>query len=491
MTTRNPRTRRTSLVESLENRQLMAGQQVFVENFEGGGQGWHVDTDLATDGRKPWAIVSNFAHAGSRSASTVNAGNDAILASPAINLPSANQYTDHLYLRWWQQTDMSSRGGRTTDIAVVREYIPELGGYGPWNVIDPNTEAVPQQTNGWGYVGLDLTQFAGERVQIGFHHYVIAPLNGARGWSVDDVSITKEAVQRPWAADTSFENGFDGWTTTRGLWDVGTPTGIGVPTGHKVAGTGISNSPVIGEFSSLISPAFMIPAAAANKPMTLQFNSYMDKTSAAVITVEFQFWMPSTGWSPVNNLSADLTDTVLNLYQPAGRWKTFPLPVTNSFGGAQHLPFRVLFSVLGGSGGRGWFIDDVKLNFAGKGTQTNPTPTTGPEIHVSNPFGELTDGVTRVMWGTHKPGSGAKDITFTVRNSGNTTLNLNQLVLDNSVGFTIVKQPAKTVAAGGSTTFTIRMSTATAGTKSATVRLLSNDADEATFNFNISGLVKM
>jgi hypothetical protein len=490
MKNRKPTKSAAPLIESLENRQLMAGQRVFFENFENGMHGWTCDTYLSTDSRKAWGIASGFAHSGSHSAGTINAGNDAVLASPAINLPSANQYSDHIYLRWWQFADYKSRGGLAASMPVVREWVPELAAWGPWNVIDPNSETTPQQTKTWNNVGLDLTQFQGERVQVGFHHYGYT--NGARGWMVDDVEITKEQVQKPWHADTGFENGFDGWTTTRGVWDIGFSNAVRSPSGGKIAGTGLLTSPVAAENSSLVSPAFNLPANPSHKPVTLSFNSFLDRAGAAIITAEFQFYMPSTGWSPVNNLSADLADTVLNIYQPAGRWKTFTLPVTNSFGGANILPFRILFTAdVGINGGRGWFIDDVKLNFAGK-TQTNPTPmpTAAPEIKVSNPFGELTDGVTRVLWGTYKPGSGAKDITFTVKNAGNATLNIKQLVLDNSIGFSIAKMPAATVAAGGTTTFTLRMSTATVGTKSAMVRLLSNDADEATFNFNISGVVK-
>jgi len=60
----------------------------------------------------------------------------------------------------------SSRGGFGASIPVVREWVPALASWGPWNVIDPNTETVPQQSKTWGYLGLDLTQFAGQRVQV-------------------------------------------------------------------------------------------------------------------------------------------------------------------------------------------------------------------------------------------------------------------------------------------------------------------------------------
>jgi hypothetical protein len=480
-------TNRRPAIESLESRQLMAAQRIFSENFEAGMHGWA--EEQGTDPHQAWGIASGFAHSGSKAAATVFSGRDAILHSPSINLPEVNQYNDHLYLRWSEYTDYASRGGYASSAPVVRYFDDDIGIWSAWKPVDINMTTVPQHTAAWGNCGLDLTLFAGARVQVGFSH--VGNTNGARGWMVDDVEITKEPIQRKWTSDTSFENGWNGWWSTNGQWDIGSPSGISAASGSKVMGTGLNVAPSDLEISSLVSPAFYLPAD-PNRQVSLSFKSYIDKPLIGLKSVELQHWLPSYGWMPVDNLSSTGIDIVLD--QPAGKWKTFTF--TQGFTGATALPYRILFTNTNGIGsGRGWFIDDVKLNYPGKVAQQNPTPTptptARPEIHVSNPFGELTDAVTRVMWGTHKPGSGAKDITFTVRNSGNGTLNLNQLVLDNSAGFTIVKQPAKMVAAGGSTTFTIRMSTTTAGTKSAMVRLLSNDADEATFNFNISGLVKV
>ena len=52
-----------------------------------------------------------------------------------------------------------------------------------------------------------------------------------------DVEVRREAVQKPWNSDTGFENGFNGWTTTGGMWDIGTATGVAGIGTSKVAGT--------------------------------------------------------------------------------------------------------------------------------------------------------------------------------------------------------------------------------------------------------------
>lgn len=74
-----------------------------------------------------------------------------------------------------------------------------------------------------------------------------------------------------------------------------------------------------------------------------------------------------------------------------------------------------------------------------------------------------------------------------IRNDGKANLIVGSIVLEKNSGFTIVKQPVRTIAPGKTTTFILRM--LSVGTKSATVKFTSNDADESTFNFNITGVV--
>ena len=49
MNTTPKHTVRSAVVEKLEERRLMVGQQLFFEKFEGGGAGWSVDTELGID----------------------------------------------------------------------------------------------------------------------------------------------------------------------------------------------------------------------------------------------------------------------------------------------------------------------------------------------------------------------------------------------------------------------------------------------------------
>ncbi len=80
------------------------------------------------------------------------------------------------------------------------------------------------------------------------------------------------------------------------------------------------------------------------------------------------------------------------------------------------------------------------------------------------------------------------DKTFTINNTGNGTLNISGVTisgLDASM-FTVISAPASTVAPGGSTTFTIRFTAGSTGTKSAVVTVTNSDSDEASYVFAIS-----
>ncbi len=82
--------------------------------------------------------------------------------------------------------------------------------------------------------------------------------------------------------------------------------------------------------------------------------------------------------------------------------------------------------------------------------------------------------------------------TFTIQNTGAGALNLTgtpQVALTglNTADFTVTEQPAATVAAGGSTTFKIAFSPFSTGLRTATVRIVNNDADENPCLFAIQG----
>lgn len=94
-------------------------------------------------------------------------------------------------------------------------------------------------------------------------------------------------------------------------------------------------------------------------------------------------------------------------------------------------------------------------------------------------------------FGNHLVGSTVSQI-FTIRNNGTGVLNLSGAVRvaisgAHAADFTVTTQPAATVEPGQSTTFTIEFKPGAIGTRTATVSIDSDDANEDPYNFTITG----
>ncbi len=77
--------------------------------------------------------------------------------------------------------------------------------------------------------------------------------------------------------------------------------------------------------------------------------------------------------------------------------------------------------------------------------------------------------------------------TFTIRNSGADPLTLGSVGVTGA-GFSVTAQPASSVAASGMTSFVVTFAPTVAGAVAGTVGFATNDADEASYSFAVSGL---
>jgi hypothetical protein len=112
-------------------------------------------------------------------------------------------------------------------------------------------------------------------------------------------------------------------------------------------------------------------------------------------------------------------------------------------------------------------------------------PVYASEISVSVGSTNITDGGSYSFGST--PVGTSVTRTFTVRNTGNIDLTLADLSVPS--GFTMTSDFANTtVAAGGSTTFSVRLGAASIGTFAGSVTMTTNDSDENPFNFSITGV---
>ncbi|MBK8092952.1 MAG: choice-of-anchor D domain-containing protein [Verrucomicrobiaceae bacterium] len=113
----------------------------------------------------------------------------------------------------------------------------------------------------------------------------------------------------------------------------------------------------------------------------------------------------------------------------------------------------------------------------------------GPEIGVEYPTSTpLVDGVSSVTLPATNVGSSSTVQTFTVRNTGNTSLTGISITKDgaNSAEFT-VSTPVTSISAGSSATFTVTFSPIGAGgARTAAIHIASNDFDENPFDITLN-----
>lgn len=337
------------------------------EDFESGWNGWTNDTTYNIDKRHAWVVMSPTngpmaAHSGTNCAGTINPGIDCYLVSPLIILPAVNQYSNHLWLYYWQwQKYLSTPSISCLSDVKIRQLIPDPnGGYywGAWNFIDPGTSGeIPMDSPAWRRRGIDLTLFSGWPVQLGFGHYG----TGNPGWFVDDIEIWDVPVHTNWPGLEDFESGWGDWQTDNGAWDIGVPIGRGptnTPSGMNCAGTGLDGLVPSVWDAILWTPAFYLPPVRPGERVYLQFQQWHDYPNMFSVAVNWSQWWSSTGWTWPQNVYADPLFVVTHR-----TWTPMTIDITSLAG--LPLPARLGFSHLNVSGGGlGWFIDDVCIKVA-------------------------------------------------------------------------------------------------------------------------------
>jgi len=124
------------------------------------------------------------------------------------------------------------------------------------------------------------------------------------------------------------------------------------------------------------------------------------------------------------------------------------------------------------------------------------TGATTPEINllgnaVSIVDGDTTPSITDFTdFGGARLTGGTVTRTFTIQNTGAAALSVTTPVViggTNAADFSVTVQPATSIAASGSTTFTVSFDPSLAGTRVATLTITNTDANENPYNFAIQG----
>ncbi|MAE65710.1 MAG: hypothetical protein CMJ18_15685 [Phycisphaeraceae bacterium] len=147
----------------------------------------------------------------------------------------------------------------------------------------------------------------------------------------------------------------------------------------------------------------------------------------------------------------------------------------------------------GGDGGDPGGGDDPGGDGSGDGGGGDPGGDGGgdpaaPEISVWWGDDPIFDGEPDAIdFGTIEVGDESPTVTFTVINDGDATLTLGAPLL--TEGFTLVEGLSTSLAPGASDTFTVALDSSVVGEWLGQLGIVSNDPDEALFNFAIAGSV--
>ena len=115
-----------------------------------------------------------------------------------------------------------------------------------------------------------------------------------------------------------------------------------------------------------------------------------------------------------------------------------------------------------------------------------------PEIAISQNSTDIPNAGSKSFGDVLQ--SNTADLTFTIANSGSADLTLSGSPLvavsgPDAAAFTVTSQPTSPVAVAGSTTFTVRFTATTAGTRSALLTILNEDVSESIFRIQLSAEV--
>ena len=179
--------------------------------------------------------------------------------STNLMIPSAGQ---HPRLRFYQWFSFRNSEG----------YVElQVSGTTNWQTISPTNISVGPTVHDsggvWSRPSLDLSAYAGQKVQFAFHFTSGPGLGSDLGWYVDDVAVVVSDFTFNDPED--FEGGLGDWAVDFGTWQVGVPTS-GPPTnstGFRAhSGTNCAATVLAGNFglnadSRLISPPFTVPAS--------------------------------------------------------------------------------------------------------------------------------------------------------------------------------------------------------------------------------------
>ena len=313
----------------------------FSENWESGQGLWYSSNGIWEVGQP---TVYTTAHQGTKCLGTDLDGHfpdnsDSRFISPTIDLP-ADPVDGALWLRFWHAFRLEDS-----------DY-----GYVQISVDGGDFVTISRQFNNncsrWSPFILDLSEYAGQSVRLGFMHNEGGSYENY-GWYIDDIEILDGHFE--WLNPEGFERSvqgrprYDGWYAENGIWEIGTPTtGASPYSGKFCAGTALTGDYPDNTDSRLVSPLVTLP----DDPLGGQL--WLSLMQAFVLedsdTGQVQIWTEEAGW------------TTISLWDSAGYsqgWMETIIDLNPYLG--QTVRFGFYHNEAGSYEAQGWFIDDIAL----------------------------------------------------------------------------------------------------------------------------------
>lgn len=311
-----------------------------IEGFEGAGvsRRWQVTAGVWKTGKPavgPGAAFAGESCAGTGLDANYPAGADSRLVGPLFEIPLTAQMPRLSFQHWWMF------GAGDYGAVEIRE-----GTTGPWQSVATFTGSFGE----WLEKSVDLSGFAGRRIQVAFRLKSDADTNVGPGWFVDQVQFLTGPITS-WAANTQDtfkpEDFWRDWTVTGTIWESGTPT-IGPKAGHEgvtCAATVLTGNYPANADSRLVSRFFLVPPA--NENARLRFWHWYRFGSGDRGVVEVReaggVWTELLSYAGLGGASWSKPALKLEAYQ--GKWIQVAFRISaNSFGEDD-----------------GWYVDQAQI----------------------------------------------------------------------------------------------------------------------------------
>ncbi len=232
-----------------------------------------------------------------------------------------------------------------------------------------------------------------------------------------------------------------------------------------------------------------IPSGDIIDGIEVRLDWYLDSISATNSMSVQLSWDGGTTWTAAQSTTPTepIVETTMVLGGPLNNWgHTWSVTSLNATNELSSTNFRVRVNSNSSSTFRDFYLDWIPVRVY------SHTP---PEIDIQGNAISITNGDNTPVAADDTEFGNVEigfivDHTFTILNTGPTTLNLSNVTLTGSPGFSVQTPPAASVPPAGSTTFVIRFAPTATGfsnSKTATFFVDTNDPDENPYTFDVHG----